>query len=153
MLTSTGYRTYLEDLEGNKLFIPDTEAALKFKFTSTSAYESPAVVSAREAITKPENNLSTTRMDIGNVSTYNYPAQMNSWDFPAIAGSKKYTAKAHFKQSAVDGTYFPYLYVSNGVDKPIVEPLQLSDPSLTKLMQEILPKYFTPDLIESLLNR
>jgi hypothetical protein len=153
MLTSTGYRTYLEDLEGNKLFIPDTEAALKFKFTSTSAYESPAVISAREAITKPENNLSTTRMDIDNVSTYNYPAQMNSWDFPAIAGSKKYTAKAHFKQSAVDGTYFPYLYVSNGVDKPIVEPLQLSDPSLTKLMQEILPKYVTPDLIESLLNR
>jgi hypothetical protein len=153
MFTGTGYREYLEDLEGNKLFITPTEAAQKFKFTSTSAYESPRVTSAKEAIKKPENNLSTTKMDISNVNTYNYPAQMNSWDFPAIAGSKKYTAKAHFKQNPNDRTYFPYLYVSNGVNPPKVVPLQLSDPSLVKLMQETLPKYVTPDLIESLLNR
>jgi hypothetical protein len=92
-------------------------------------------------------------MDITKISTYSYPAQMNSYDFPAIANNKKYTAKAHFKQNPVDGTYFPYLYVSNGVSKPIVVPLPLSDPSLTKLMQEILPAYVTPDRIESLLNR
>jgi hypothetical protein len=153
MLTSTGYRAYLQDSEGNKLFMTDTEASKKFNFTSMSAYESPAVISAREAIASPENNLSTSRMDITKINTYSYPAQMNSWDFPAIANSKKYTAKAHFKQNPVDGTYFPYLYVSNGVDKPKVVPLTLSDPSLTKLMQETLPAYVTPDIIESLLNR
>ena len=153
MLTGTGYREYLEDPDGNKLFITPTEASKKFNFTATSAYESPAVIAAREAITTPQNNLSTTRMDIGDISTYSYPATMNTWDFPAIANSKKYTAKAHFKQSPVDGTYFPYLYVSNGVNKPRVVPLPLSDPSLTTLMQETLPAYVTPNLIESLLNR
>lgn len=153
MLTGTGYREYLEDPDGNKLFITPTEASKKFNFTATSAYESPAVIAAREAIATPQNNLSTTRMDIGDISTYSYPATMNTWDFPAIANSKKYTAKAHFKQSPVDGTYFPYLYVSNGVNKPRVVPLPLSDPSLTTLMQETLPAYVTPDLIESLLNR
>ena len=152
MLTSTGYRPFLQDPEGNKIFITDTEAALKFKFTSTSAYESPTVISAREAIANPNNNYTTSRLDISKTSTYAYPAQMNTWDFPQIPDNGKYEVKAHFAQNLTDKTYFPYLYVSDGTRKKVV-PLPLSESSLPKLMQESLPTFVTQDRIEAILNR
>jgi hypothetical protein len=152
MLTSTGYRAYLQDHEGNKLFITDTEAAQKFKFTSTSAYESPAVISAREAMASPNNNYTTSSLDISKTSTYAYPAQMNTWDFPQIPDNGKYEVRAHFAQNLTDKTYFPYLYVSDGVRKKVI-PLPLSESSLPKLMQESLPAFVTQDRIEAILNR
>jgi hypothetical protein len=152
MLTSTGYRPFLQDHEGNKLFITDTEAGQKFQFTSTSAYESPTVISAREAIVNPNNNYTTSSMDISKTSTYAYPAQMNTWNFPQIPDNGKYVVKAHFAQNLTDKTYFPYLYVSDGIRKKVI-PLPLSESSLPKLMQESLPTFVTQDRIEAILNR
>ena len=95
------------------------------------------------------NNYQTSTGDPSQVSTYiKEDPYYDKTDFPGMKGNKTFDVQSNIQYS--NGKYYPYLYINNGIQKPVVRQLD-GDENLENVISAI--KNINPTVVQALLTQ